>query len=181
MSLRTGTIIKKKPNVLEKPSPKNPRYAHVQSTLDTGMTAQKQMDLRDEDPDHPTTGELFKRIRAGTLTRLIFEEDEIFDPSLGAGTEFIETVYDKEPQQEDTEDPVEKYRTRQLSGAAASELITSQYSRDGASSSSSASPYSTSTSTPLPASTNSKFLLLDVRTDDLYNQCHIRYGFIFQF
>ena len=183
MSLRSGTIMKKSKGPLDKQTPKNPKYEHIQSTLDTGFTAKKQLDMRDEDAEHPTPGELFKRIRAGTLTRYIFEEDEIFDPSLGASSTFNEVIYDKKPPPEATPQSIRDARQRQLSGSAASALISSQYVDSETSSppptSSKGPGYSSATSVALPASTDSPFLLLDVRTDDLYNQCHIKYGLFF--
>lgn len=173
MSLKSGTIIKKPTSALDKKIPTNPKYKHVQTTLDTGLTAKKQADLHDEDPERATPGEIFKRIRAGTLTRLIFEEDEIFDPSLAGMLDSGEKIFDNIKEEDEPMDPVASARYNQLSGNEASSVIESQF--DSASSSSSL--YTTSTSAPLPTSTDSKFLLLDVRTDDLYNQCHIKYGF----
>jgi hypothetical protein len=65
MSLKSGTIPKKKDDILNKPIPKNKKYENIQSVINVGYTVKKQEQAKDEEPDHPTAGEIFKRIKLG--------------------------------------------------------------------------------------------------------------------
>jgi hypothetical protein len=67
MSLKSGTIPKKKDDVLNKIIPKNKKYENVRPVVNVGYTAKKREQERDEDPDHSTKGEIFKRIKLGIM------------------------------------------------------------------------------------------------------------------
>ncbi|KAH7816263.1 putative centrosomal protein of 41 kDa A [Monocercomonoides exilis] len=173
MSLRSGTITKKPTSPLDKVIKKNPKYEHIGPTLDTGTTAKKQFELQDELPEHPTAGEIFKRIRPGTVTRLVFEEDETLDPTMSFLSPSSERVTHAPKEAEHIPEDISEARHRQLSGSAASSLIESQFSPESSTPLSTSSSQSTHPTALLPTSS---FLLLDVRTDDEYEDCHIRYA-----
>ncbi|KAK2950218.1 putative Chromosome-associated kinesin KIF4 [Blattamonas nauphoetae] len=167
MSLKSGTIPKKKQDPLQKVIPKNPRYQHVQSNLDTGATAKKQEQMRDELPTHSTVNELFKRIKPGTVVRYIFEEDDLNDPSLPP--ESFEGPVKTPPHQPGMDSPktIREARERNLGGSNVSSLLASDESQPQ----------------PAPKPTQQQggiytphFLLLDIRDEDFYKECHIKYA-----
>eukprot|EP00164_Ancoracysta_twista_P007090 GFYU01010010.1.p1 GENE.GFYU01010010.1~~GFYU01010010.1.p1 ORF type:complete len:299 (+),score=78.22 GFYU01010010.1:118-1014(+) len=72
-SMQGSAKAKKKPeDVMNKRIPKNPKYAHVKSALDTGFTINK---LLEKGVDR-RKDEKFKRLKPSTLIRFIGDEDE---------------------------------------------------------------------------------------------------------
>ncbi|CAF2085375.1 unnamed protein product [Rotaria magnacalcarata] len=79
MSVPISNRPKSQMNILDKRIPRNPKYANVQSTIDTGDSLTKFL-KRNEDlraSKKQQTGEIFKRMKVSTLIQLIIQVADI--------------------------------------------------------------------------------------------------------
>lgn len=79
MPVITSSRPKPELSTLEKRVPRNPKYEHVQSTLDTGDSVTKFMQRNEEirASGQQQAGEIFKRMKISTLVKLIIQVVEI--------------------------------------------------------------------------------------------------------
>ena len=151
---------------LQRPIPKNPKYANVKATLDTGSNVLKV----EENYTRGRPRDLFRRIKGRTLARLLCERT-------GDPFEDLDEMFQAIRLEEKTGSRGTPSRPTLRSGSAVPPRLLQETPRDSSStcsspSSSAVSMASSMVSEYLPC-VGDNFLLLDTRTEDEYEACHV--------
>ncbi|XP_065179711.1 centrosomal protein of 41 kDa B-like [Sycon ciliatum] len=153
---------RKKSNPLNKRIPKNPRYKHIQSVLDTGDSMSRYLEKVDEIRHNYRfrPGEIFKRLKCSTLAHMVLQVFTFADP--GPDAEEMESIAEAACPSEHSP-PVVDDTLASPGRTTFAQVAHGIGEKDDATN-------SASQTEPL---SDIPFLILDVRDKDAYERCHI--------